>query len=83
VNAGDGVSYQEFARAALNTGGYEGIEVEPIDGDALNRPAPRPRNSRLKCLLSEAVGLPAMPFWGAALEEFVGSHYQTQKPSGL
>lgn len=80
VNAGNGVSFVEFARAALNIGGYEAIKIEAIDGDALNRPAPRPRNSRLKCLVSEAIGLPALPFWEAALEEFVGSHYHTEKP---
>jgi dTDP-4-dehydrorhamnose reductase len=74
VNAGNGVSYEEFARAALNTGGFHSINVEPVDEEALGRPAPRPRNSRLKCLLSEAVGLPALPFWEDALEEFVGSH---------
>jgi dTDP-4-dehydrorhamnose reductase len=75
VNAGNGVSYEEFARAALNTGGYESVKIEAVDGDSLNRPAPRPRNSRLKCLLSEAVGLPALPFWERALGEFVGSYY--------
>jgi dTDP-4-dehydrorhamnose reductase len=80
VNAGEGVSFVEFARAALKIGNYESIEVEAIDGDALNRPAPRPRNSRLKCLLSEAIGLPPLPFWEAALEEFVVSHYHTEKP---
>lgn len=80
VNAGNGVSYEEFARAALNTGGYESIKVETVDGDSLNRPAPRPRNSRLKCLLSEAVGLPALPFWKQALDEFVGSYYPVDKP---
>lgn len=75
VNAGNGVSYLEFARAALNTGGYESTKIETVDGDSLNRPAPRPRNSRLKCLLSEAVGLPALPFWERALGEFVSSYY--------
>jgi len=75
VNAGNGVSYEEFARVALNTGGYESTKIETVDGDSLNRPAPRPRNSRLKCLLSEAVGLPALPFWERALGEFVSSYY--------
>jgi dTDP-4-dehydrorhamnose reductase len=72
VNAGNGVSYEEFARAALNLGGFEAEEVESVDGNSLKRPAPRPRNSRLKCLISEAVGLPALPFWEEALKEFVG-----------
>jgi dTDP-4-dehydrorhamnose reductase len=80
VNAGDGVSYEEFARAALDSGGYEGVNLETIDGDSLNRPAPRPRNSRMKCLFSEAVGLPALPFWERALKEFVATSYQPDKP---
>ena len=77
VNAGKGVSYEEFARATLNLGGSKTENLERVDGDSLHRPAPRPRNSRLKCLFSEAVGLTALPFWEVALEEFVGSSYQT------
>ncbi len=79
VNAGNGVSYEEFARAALDRGGYEAETLETIDQDSLNRPAPRPRNSRLKCLFSEAVGLPALPFWEVALKDFVGSYYLADK----
>jgi len=71
VNAGAGVSFEEFARAALDLGGYAATEVESVEMDSLNRPAPRPRNSRLKCLLSEAVGLAPLPFWKDALESFV------------
>lgn len=79
VNAGNGVSYEEFARAALNLGGFETEEVETVDGNSLKRPAPRPRNSRLKCVISEAVGLPALPFWEDALKDFVGLGYQADK----
>lgn len=79
VNAGNGVSYEEFARAALNLGGFETEKVEPVDVDSLHRPAPRPRNSRLKCLFSERFGLPPLPFWERALQEFVGSSYQTDQ----
>jgi dTDP-4-dehydrorhamnose reductase len=42
--------------------------------DALRRPAPRPRNSRLRCLLSEAIGLAPMRHWRDALEEFAAAH---------
>jgi dTDP-4-dehydrorhamnose reductase len=38
--------------------------------DSLKRPAPRPRNSRLRCLISEAVGLRPMRDWREALGEF-------------
>jgi dTDP-4-dehydrorhamnose reductase len=40
--------------------------------DSLKRPAPRPRNSRLRCLLSEAVGLRPLRDWREALKEFAG-----------
>jgi len=70
VNAGDGASYEEFARAALDLAGYASTNVESVAMDSLNRPAPRPRNSRLKCLLSEAVGLAPLPFWKDSLRDF-------------
>jgi dTDP-4-dehydrorhamnose reductase len=71
VNAGDGVSYEEFAIAALDAGGLSQTEVESVEMDSLNRPAPRPRNSRLRCVLSEAIGLAPLPFWKDSLREFV------------
>jgi len=71
VNAGEGVSYEEFACAALDLAGYAGISIEAVTMNTLNRPASRPRNSRLKCLLSEAVGLAPLPFWKDSLGSFV------------
>lgn len=71
VNSGEGVSYEEFARAALDLGGYASTNVESVEMNSLNRPAPRPRNSRLKCLLSEAIGLAPLPFWKDSLRSFV------------
>jgi dTDP-4-dehydrorhamnose reductase len=74
VNAGNGASFEEFARATLHLGGFETANVEPVDVNSLNRPAPRPLNSRLKCLISEALGLPTLPLWEDALKEFVRSY---------
>jgi len=71
VNGGSGASYEEFTRAALVAAGREGTVVEGVKMDSLKRPAPRPRNSRLRCLLSEAVGLPPLPDWREALKAFV------------
>jgi len=79
VNQGPGVSYLEFARAALSAAGCHGVEIESVSVKALQRPAPRPRNSRLRCLLSEAMGLAALPNWRAALENFVA---QPREPPG-
>jgi len=70
VNAGEGTSYEDFTRAALDLSGYGSTNVESVDMDSLNRPAARPRNSRLKCLLSEAIGLAPLPFWKDSLAAF-------------
>ncbi len=70
VNAGEGVSYEEFARAALDLSGQAATNLESVGMDSLSRPAPRPRNSRLKCLLSDAIGLTPLPFWKQSLADF-------------
>ena len=70
VNAGEGASYEGFARAALQAAGLQDAQVESVAADSLHRPAPRPRNSRLRCLLSEALGLPPLRDWRAALAEY-------------
>ena len=70
VNAGDGASYEGFARAALAAAGLPDVGVEAVTTDSLRRPAPRPRNSRLRCLISEALGLRPLRDWREALDEF-------------
>jgi len=72
VNSGPGVSFEEFTRKAVALIGNSEAVVEPISLDALNRPAKRPRNSRLRCLLSEKIGLPPLRDWETTLAEFVG-----------
>jgi dTDP-4-dehydrorhamnose reductase len=76
VNEGSGVSYEEFARTALDRAGFGGMHLQGIEMDSLNRPAPRPRNSRLKCLVSEAAGLSPLPSWEQAIDEFVAATSQ-------
>lgn len=71
VSAGQGSSFEEFARFALETAGLDVDLVQGISLDSLNRPAPRPRNSRLQCLFSEALGLEPLPSWQNALRDFV------------
>lgn len=73
VNSGLGVSYEEFARAALEAAGFVRTNLEIVSMGSLERPAPRPWNSRLKCLLSEAIGLTPLPYWQDALRSFVAS----------
>jgi dTDP-4-dehydrorhamnose reductase len=71
VNAGDGASFEDFARVALDRAGLDPALLRPVSMNSLQRPAPRPRNSRLRCLLSEAIGLDPMPFWKDAVGDFV------------
>lgn len=71
VSSGEGASFETFSVEALRLAGLSSDVLEIIDGDSLGRPAPRPRNSRMKCLLSEAVGLPALPSWQDGLAHFI------------
>jgi dTDP-4-dehydrorhamnose reductase len=70
VNSGEGTSYEGFARAAAGAAGVSGVEIECVLTDSLKRPAPRPRNSRMRCLISEAVGLRPLRDWREALAEY-------------
>jgi len=71
VSSGDGASFETFSIEALRMAGLNSELLEVIDGDSLRRPAPRPRNSRMKCLLSEAIGLKPLPHWREGLAHFI------------
>lgn len=71
VSAGDGATFETFTREALRMARCEPGLVEPVSMDSLPRPAPRPRNSKMKCLLSEAIGLSPLPHWQEGLAHFV------------
>lgn len=71
VASGEGASYAEFARRAFALANLDDVSIEETAAAALVRPAPRPVNSRMRCLLSEAIGLAPLPEWRGALERFV------------
>jgi dTDP-4-dehydrorhamnose reductase len=71
VNHGEGVSFEGFARGAIEAAALDPHVLQSTTLSALSRPAPRPRNSRLKCLLSEAIGLAPLPDWREALRRFI------------
>jgi dTDP-4-dehydrorhamnose reductase len=73
VNSGDGASFETFSREALRLAGLETARFEVVNGDSLGRPALRPHNSRLKCLLSDAIGLAPLRSWEDALAHFVSN----------
>lgn len=71
VNSGEGASFETFAREALAAASCPTDNVESVGMDALDRPAPRPRNTRLSCVLSPAIGLPPLRSWREAVADFV------------
>lgn len=71
VNSGDGASFETFTVEALRLAGLSTDTLEVVDNDSLGRPAPRPRNSRMKCLLSPAIGMAPLPHWQEALAHFI------------
>jgi dTDP-4-dehydrorhamnose reductase len=86
VNAGEGASFEQFARLAIAAAGLDANLVEGVGFRSLERRAPRPRNSRLKCLLSEAIGLDRLPLWQDAVRDFVATQTSTKgsgAPQGL
>lgn len=71
VNEGEGASFEGFARAALEIAGLDRGLVQSTTLAELKRPAPRPRNSRLRCLISEGLGLDPLPHWQVGLRRFI------------
>ncbi|HRH41182.1 MAG TPA: dTDP-4-dehydrorhamnose reductase [Pyrinomonadaceae bacterium] len=70
-NEGEGTTFAEFAEKVCELKGFDKGLVEGVLMDSLSRPAPRPRDSRLKCLFSEKFGLSPLPHWEKALSEFL------------
>jgi len=73
VNSGPGVTFEQFTRKVLDLLGDTGAVVEAVSSDSLKRPANRPRNSRMRCLQSEKIGLAPLRDWETALKDFVNS----------
>lgn len=72
VNADGGVTYKEIVETGISAAGLS-TQVEGVSMYELKRPASRPRNSSLKCLLSERIGLAPLPSWREAIVQFVSS----------
>lgn len=72
TNSGEGASFETFAREALAIANYPIDSIETVGMDSLQRPAPRPRNTRMSCVLSPAIGLPPLRPWEEAVADFVG-----------
>ncbi len=73
TNDGPGASFADFAQAALEETGLDPSLMTLVSLDSLQRAAQRPRNSRLRCILSPAIGLEPLQDWKQALKTFVNS----------
>jgi dTDP-4-dehydrorhamnose reductase len=73
VSGGEGTTYEEFAWTAFEQVGCPTSSIESVRFDSLKRPAPRPRNSKLRCLLSPALGFAPLPRWEKGLKDFLQS----------
>lgn len=72
TNDGEGTTFAGFAEKVCEIKGFDKGLVERVSMDSLSRPAPRPRDSRLRCLFSQKFGLSPLQHWEKALEEFLG-----------
>jgi dTDP-4-dehydrorhamnose reductase len=75
VNNGEGTSFAGFARWALGVTELNDSLLEDVSLTTLVRPAPRPRNSRLRCVLSPALGFDPLPPWQDAVGEFLATDF--------
>lgn len=73
ANSGDGASYAEFVYEALRCANLGDIEIGEVLTSSLNRPAPRPQNSRLRCIYSPKLGLVPLPHWRDSLQQFASA----------
>ena len=64
----------EFAQEIFRLAGKKQA-VSPCTTDEFQRPAPRPKNSRLDKMMLRLAGLPPMPEWHDALAEFMKSEF--------
>jgi dTDP-4-dehydrorhamnose reductase len=72
TNSGEGASFADFAQTAAIEAGLDSSLLTTTSLESLGLPAPRPRNSRLKCILSDAIGLRPLRSWRAAVADFAG-----------
>lgn len=71
VTSSGPTTWFDFARRALDLAGLEELQIEPVNRAELNQRAPRPRNTAMRCLVSERLGLEPLRHWSDALEDFV------------
>ncbi|MDQ6785708.1 MAG: dTDP-4-dehydrorhamnose reductase [Acidobacteriota bacterium] len=71
INSGEGTTYEGFAQKVCEIKGFDKNLLEKVSNEALKRPAPRPKSSKMACLFSQKFGLSPLPHWETALQEFL------------
>lgn len=71
VTSSGPTTWFDFAKRALELAGLVDVRIDPVNREDLNQRAPRPRNSAMRCLVSEKLGLEPLRHWSDALEDFV------------
>ena len=79
TNAGSGTSFFEFAKEVAAVGGFDLELIKAISKDSLDRPAPRPVNSRLASRRNGELGLEPLRDWKDALSEYLESANENEK----
>lgn len=64
-------SWFGFSREILRQAGFDPSRITPIPSSALDRPAHRPKNSRLANARLAAEGIPLLPPWQDALRRYL------------
>jgi len=64
-------SWFDFAEEVIQQAGLSQVKISPVPTSALDRPAPRPRNSRLANNRLETEGLGLLPPWQDALRRYL------------
>jgi len=73
-------SWFEFAEEILRQAGLSQVAVTPMPSSASERPAPRPKNSRLANSRLESEGLGLLPPWQDALRRYLARDAAGEKP---
>jgi dTDP-4-dehydrorhamnose reductase len=71
TNAGGGTSFFEFATAVAGISGFDPGSIQAVSKDSLERPAPRPVNSRLASRRHGEFGLEPLRDWKTALSVYL------------
>lgn len=77
TNEGSGTTYFGFAEKICELCGY-GDLVTPVTNDSLQRPAPRPKNSRIASIRTAETGLAILPDWIDSLKKYLDNENKAE-----